>query len=119
VRRSAVGRLLRGAGDAMRGIGGMRVEDLENDLFRERYAVEVADDADPVDVFAAFDPSVQERLAEGRAIPDIDLIEAERPWLLLAWSGELDGDEFERLDVMIEAVRWAIATLGTSRSADR
>jgi len=76
VRRSAVGRLLRGAGEAMRGIGGMRVEDLENDLFRERYAVEVADDADPVDVFAVFDPSVQERLAEGRVIPDIDLIEA-------------------------------------------
>lgn len=103
----------------MSGWGGMRVEELENDLFRERYAVQVADDADAVVVFAVFDPSVQERLADGRAIPDIDLIEAEGPWLLLAWSGELDGDELERLDMMTEAVRWGIATLGTRRFTDR
>ncbi|MBM3634096.1 MAG: hypothetical protein FJW99_02215 [Actinobacteria bacterium] len=119
VRRSAVERLFRGAGDAARGWGQMRVQDLENDLFRERYAVQVADDADPVDVFAVFDPSVQEQLAERRVIPDIDLIEAEGGWLLLAWSGEIDGDELHRLDAMVDAVRWAVATLGARRDASR
>lgn len=119
VRRSAVGRLFRGAGDAARGWGGMRVEDLENDLFRERYAVQVADDADPVDVFAVFDPSVQEQLAERRVIPDIDLIEAEGGWLMLAWSGEIDGDELHRLDAMADAVRWAMATLGSASGTAR
>jgi hypothetical protein len=119
VRRSAVGRLFRGAGDAMSGWGGMRVEELENDLFRERYAVQVADDADAVVVFAVFDPAVQEQMAEKRVIPDIDLIEARDGWLMLAWSGELDGDETPRLDTMISAVRWAIATLGTGGRAAR
>ncbi|MFM8827744.1 MAG: hypothetical protein ACKOGE_00455, partial [Actinomycetota bacterium] len=98
---------------------GMRVEDLENDLFRERYAVQVADDADPVDVFAVFDPSVQEQLAERRVIPDIDLIEAEGGWLMLAWSGEIDGDELHRLDAMADAVRWAMATLGSASGTAR
>lgn len=119
VRRSAVGRLLRSAGDAVAGWGAMRVEDLENDLFRERYAVQVADAADPVTVFAVFDPLVQEQMAEKRVIPEIDLIEGEGGWLLLAWSGELDGDEMHRLDVMIDAVQWAIATLGATPDATR
>ena len=119
VRRSAVGRMFRGAGDAVSGWGGMRVEELENDLFRERYAVQVADDADAVVVFAVFDPAVQEQMAEKRVIPDIDLIEARDGWLMLAWSGELDGDETPRLDTMISAVRWAIATLGTGGRAAR
>ena len=113
VRRSGLGRMLKGADDATAGWGAMRVEDLENDLFRDRFSVRVADDADPVQVFAVFDPQVQEDLAEGRAIPAVDLVEAEGPWLMLASKGALDGDELDRVEVMIEAVRWAMATLGS------
>ena len=113
VRRSGLGRMLKGADDATAGWGAMRVEDLENDLFRDRFSVRVADDADPVQVFAVFDPQVQEDLAEGRAIPAVDLVEAEGPWLMLASKGALDGDELDRVEVMIGSVRWAMATLGS------
>ena len=113
VRRSGLGRMLKGADDATAGWGAMRVEDLENDLFRERFSVRVADDADPVQVFAVFDPQVQEDLAEGRAIPAVDLVEAEGPWLMLASKGALDGDELDRVEGMIGSVRWAMATLGS------
>lgn len=117
VRRSAVGRVLRGADDAIAGWGAMRVEDLENDSFRERFSVRVADDADPTAVFAVFDPLVQEQMADGRAVPGIDLVEAEGDWLLLASSGEFDGDELGRVDAMIDAVRWALGTLGRATTA--
>lgn len=111
VRRSAVGRLFRGTGDTVRGWGAMRVLDLDNSAFGERYALEVDDRADAVDIFAVFDPAMQEQLADGRLIPDIDLIEAEGDWLMMAASGELDGDELDRLERMTEAVGWAVATL--------
>lgn len=119
VRRSASGRVLKGADDALAGLGAMRAVELENDTFHQRFSVRVADDADDVTVFAIFSPLVQEHLASGADIPGIDLIEAEAPALLLASKGRLNGDALERLDAMLDAVRWTRARLAPPRSRPR
>ena len=117
-RRSAVGRLVSGAVDVVVGWGAMDVPDLENDLFRKQFRVQVSDDADPTHVFAIFDPLTQERMADGSLVRAVDRFEAEGGWLLVASRGSLDGDELGNLDAMLAALGWG-AQLIAPPAADR
>jgi len=111
VRRSRLGKALKGADDTMAGIGSMKAVDMENNEFNTAFSLRVADDADMVLVFQLFDQVTQERLADGRDIPTIDLVEAEGPWLMLADGGTVRGDQLTRIEQMIAAIRWARTTL--------
>jgi hypothetical protein len=111
VRRSRLGKALKGADDTMAGIGSMKAVDMENSDFNAAFSLRVADDADMVLVFQLFDQVTQERLADGRDIPNIDLVEAEGPWLMLADGGTVRGDQLTRIEQMIAAIRWARTTL--------
>jgi hypothetical protein len=111
VRRSRMGKALKGADDTLAGIGGMKAVDVENRDFNTAFSLRVADDADMVLVFQLFDQVTQERLADGRDIPTIDLVEAEGPWLMLADGGTVRGDQLTRIEQMIAAIRWARTTL--------
>jgi hypothetical protein len=111
VRRSRLGKALKGADDTMAGIGSMKAVDMENNEFNTAFSLRVADDADMVLVFHLFDQVTQERLADGRDIPTIDLVEAEGPWLMLADGGTVRGDQLTRIEQMIAAMRWARTTL--------
>lgn len=111
VRRSALGRALKGADDRMAGMGSMKAVDMEIRDFNDAFSLRVADDADMVVLFRVFDHVTQERLADGRDIPTIDLVEAEGPWLMLADGGSVRGDQLARIEQMITAIRWARATL--------
>lgn len=111
VRRSGLGRALKGADDRIAGMGSMKAVDMENRDFNDAFSLRVADDADMVLVFQTFDQVTQERLADGRDIPTVDLIEAEAPWLMLADGGTVRGDQLVRIEQMIAAVRWARTTL--------
>ena len=77
----------------------------------QAFSLRVADDADMVLVFQLFDQVAQERLADGRDIPTIDLVEAEGAWLMLADGGTVRGDQLSRIEQMIAAIRWARTTL--------
>lgn len=112
VRRSALGRALKGADDRMAGVGSMKAVEMESRDFNHAFSLRVADDADMVVLFRVFDQLAQERLADGRDIPTIDLVEAEGPWVMLADGGTVRGDQLTRIEQMIAAIRWARATLG-------
>lgn len=112
VRRSAIGRALKGADDRMAGIGDMKAVEMESRDFNDTFSLRVADDADMVVLFRVFDQLTQERLADGRDAPTIDLLEAEGPWLMLADGGTVRGDQLTRIEQMIAAIRWSHATLG-------
>lgn len=111
VRRSTLGRALRGADDAIAGMGSMKAVDMENRDFNAAFSLRVADDADMVLVFQLFDQVTQERLADGRDVPTVDLVEAEGPWLTIADGGTVRGDQLTRIEQMIAATRWARTTL--------
>ena len=111
VRRSALGRALKGADDRMAGIGSMKAIDMERHDFNETFSLRVADDADMVVLFRVFDHVTQERLADGSDIPTIDLMEAEGPWVMLADGGFVRGDQLTRIELMIASIRWARTTL--------
>jgi len=111
VRRSRLGKALKGADDRVAGIGAMKVVEMENRDFNHDFSLRVADDADMVLVFQMFDHVAQERLAEGSDIPTVDLIESEGEWLMLADGGTVRGDQLVRIEQMIAAIRWARTTL--------
>jgi hypothetical protein len=111
VRRSRMGKVLKGADDTIASIGSMKAVDMENRDFNTAFSLRVADDADMVLVFQLFDQVAQERLADGRDIPTIDLVEAEGAWLMLADGGTVRGDQLSRIEQMIAAIRWARTTL--------
>jgi len=111
VRRSTLGRALKSADDRVAGIGGMKAVGMENRAFNDAFSLRVADDADMVLVFQMFDQATQERLADDRDVPTVDLIEAEGQWLMLADGGTVRGDQLARIEQMIGAIRWACTTL--------
>jgi len=110
VRRSRIGKALKGADDHVAGIGRMKAVDLENRSFNRAFSVRVADDADMVLVYEIFDPVLQERLGDGTVVPEIDLVEAEGAWLMVADGGTVTGGHLDRIEVMAAAARWAIIT---------
>ena len=111
VRRSRLGKALKGADDKIAGMGSMKAVDMENRDFNRAFSLRVADDADMVLVFELFDQVTQERLADGRDVPAVDLVEAEGPWLMIADGGTVRGDQLSRIEQMIAAIRWARTTL--------
>ena len=110
VRRSRIGKALKGADDHVAGIGRMKAVDLDNRSFNRAFSVRVADDADMVLVYEIFDPVLQERLGDGTVVPEIDLVEAEGAWLMVADGGTVTGGHLDRIEVMAAAARWAIIT---------
>ncbi|MEI7793643.1 MAG: hypothetical protein WCI83_03235 [Thermoleophilia bacterium] len=110
VRRSRLGKALKGADDHVAGIGRMKAVDLENRSFNSAFSVRVADDADMVLVYEMFDPVLQERLGNGTVVPEIDLVEVEGAWLMVADGGTVTGGDLERIEVMVAAAQWAITT---------
>ena len=110
VRRSRLGKALKGADDHVAGIGRMKAVDLENRSFNRAFSVRVADDADMVLLYEMFDPVLQERLGNGTVVPEVDLVEVEGAWLMVADGGTVTGGHLDRIEVMAAAARWAIIT---------
>ena len=110
VRRSRLGKALKGADDHVAGRGRMKAIDLENQSFNQAFSVRVADDADMVLVYEMFDPVLQEHLGDGTVVPGIDMVEVEGAWLMVADGGPVTGGNLERIEVMVAAARWAITT---------